>query len=217
MSDRVAQFAECFVWDLAGCSLTVPRGGKFSFTCVDKVPDLKALEQLRGRTAKLDAESHKPSRRGRTSAVIEVAAGRGRARAAFRNLSNYVTRQDAEDGNPKNDKPIGNAEKHADVFEFTITVPDNKGTLRLRVKKGSRAAKYVTIDTKEFKRLEPRGKLRASITSLCPTLPHANRYDNEFGQYYELLRSPKADRLIPKPIPSAGIEGDCNESAQISY
>ena len=217
MSDRDAQFAECFVWDLAGCSLTVPRSGKFSFTCADKVPDLKELEAIQGRNAKLDAASRKPSRRGRTSAAIEVASGRGRARAAFRNLSDYITRKDAEDGDPTNDTPIGNPEKHADVFEFIITVPDKKGTLRLRVKKGS-VNKYVTIDTKEFKKLNPKGAvLRASVTSLCPTLPHANPYDNEFGQYYELLTSAKPDRLIPRPIPSAGAEGDCNESAQISY
>jgi hypothetical protein len=217
MSDRDAQFAECFVWDLAGCSLKVPRGGKFSLTFSDVVHDLKELEAIQGRTAKLDAASRKPSRKGRTSAAIEVAAGRGNARAAFRNLSNYVTRVDAEDGDPADDQPIGDPARHADVFEFIITVPDKKGTLRLKVTKGSRT-KYVTIDTKEFKRLNPKGAvLRASVTSLCPTLPRANPYDTEFGQYYELLTKPKPDRLIPKPIPSGGAEGDCNESAVISY
>jgi hypothetical protein len=218
MSDRDAQFAECFVWDLAGCSLTVPRSGAFSFTSADKVPDLEELEAIQGRTAKLDPASRKPSRKGRTSAAIEVASGKGRARAAFRNLSDYITRKDAEDGDPDNDTPIGNPEKHADVFEFTITVPDTPGTLRLRVKKGSRPTKYVTIDTTEFKKQNPKGAvLRASVTSLCPTLPTENLYDTEFGQYYELLTKPKDDRLIPRPIPSAGIGGDCNESAQISY
>jgi len=85
------------------------------------------------------------------------------------------------------------------------------------VKKGS-VNKYVTIDTKQFKRKNPEGApLRASVTSLCPTLPHRNRYDFEFGQYYELLTSAKDNRLIPRPIPTEGEEGDCNESAQISY
>jgi hypothetical protein len=212
MSDRDAEFAECFVWELAGCSLTFPKSGKFDFTCADKVHDLKELEAIQGRSAKLDAASRKPSKKGRTSAVIEIASGKGTARAAFRNLSDYITRKDAEAGH---DKPVGNRVKHADVFEFTITVPDKKGTLRLRVKKGSQAAKHVTIDTKQFERLGPPGVLRASVTSLCPTLPHGIIYDFEFGQYYELLTSAKDDRLIPRPIPTEGEEGDCNESAQI--
>lgn len=218
MSDRDAEFAECLVWDLAGCSVTVPPVDTFSLTFDDPVPDLEELEKLQGRAAKLDPGSLKASKTGKTSAVIEVAAGAGTASASFTNMSTYVTRPDAEDGDPKNDKSKGGAEQHADVVEFVIALPAD-GILRLEVtgSKGSRSPKYVTIDAKTFKKLDPMGILRASVTSLCPTLPHAHAYDHEFGQYYELLRGPKNDRLIPKDVASAGEGGDCNDPAQITY
>jgi hypothetical protein len=55
-----------------------------------------------------------------------------------------------------------------------------------------------------------------SFSNLCSTCPRsARQFDLEFGQFFELLAEPFADRLIPI-ITHLGDE-DCNESAQMSY
>jgi hypothetical protein len=219
MSDRDAAYAECFVWDLAGCHVTVPPVDKFSLKA-DKVPDLKELEHRLKRVASLDPGSLTAKKKGQTKAVIQVAAGKGTAVAAFPNQSHYVTRPDAEDGNLDNDKPVGDPEQHADIVEFVVALPKPDVTLRLEIRgaKGSHGATdYIVIDTNQFLDLDPKGTLRATISNLCPALPGPRDYDHEFGQYYELLNSPKNDRLIPKNIPAAGADGDCNDPSKITY
>lgn len=214
MSQNEPTEAEAFVWNLAGFHVAVPKVNDFELTFQEPAHDLEMLEKLCKRTAVLSPSSLQASQDGPVSSVINVRGGVGLARAAFFNRSVYVTRIDAENG--KIDSPIGEPTSHADIVEFTLTTADDQETLPFELTNVKQSKPYIiTIKLREA--IKSGHPVVVSFTNLCAKLPGLEKFDLEFGQNYEILKSSGDDRLIPTIAPRLGEAGDCDEHAHISY
>lgn len=195
--------AELFVWDLTGCNVRVVSSGGLHLEFEDPIASLELLEKKVGRTPTFDKNNIGAGRL--VNAAIQIAGGQGSATAAFSNSVDFLTLTDAMDGNPNNDVILHHEEPAADLVQIFLA----GGTRVMEIIKGG--VKYlVTV------RLESSTSTSVSFTNLCSCIPQVERYDFEFGQYYEVLQAAYPDRLIPI-VSHLGDAADCDMMTQITY
>jgi hypothetical protein len=210
ITNNSPEFAEHLIWDLTGTTVTVPSSGGVEMTMEATVPDLGILERSRGRSGKLNKTNLQPGRE--VGATIELAGGKGRAFASFKNMGEMIRESDARDGNPLNDVPdeIFGQQQIADFVQIDVPGQDSndgRGTLALQLSGRTNGTILVEAGS---------DGAMVDFSNLCATCPRqAQDYDFEFAQYYRLLDETGPDRLILM-IDHLGDE-DCNESAQIYY
>jgi hypothetical protein len=220
-----AKVTEHLVWDLAGCDVTPEARGSLSIKPENAsvtIANLKDLESLQGRNAVLDQRNLHASPRGSVSAAIQVSAGQGTLRQVFPEICNFVPMD-------KKKPAVVSKVKLADVVDIRIDLPKGRHELKLHLRHG-RAPSLVTIQTINAAGVpSSKGTATVTFTNLCSCVPRFEKFDLEFGQYYELLKPPiqsgvgksksgaRSDRLIPDPVPHGGEVGDCNDPGFISF
>jgi hypothetical protein len=216
---------EHFVWDLSGCDVTADAHGPLTIVPENaniSIADLQQLESLQGRDAVLDQSNLRASSHGKVSAAIKLSAGNGTLRQVFPEFSDFVPLD-------KKKPPLVSQAQLADVVDMKIALAAGRNNLKIHLKNG-RASSQVTINAIDANGVpSSNGSATVTFTNLCSTVPHFEKFDLEFGQYYELLKRPaqagggkgkgatRPDRLIPQSIPKAGEGGDCNAMAFICY
>jgi hypothetical protein len=219
------QVTEHFAWDLSGCDVTPSTRGPVNIvpaTASVTIANLKELERLQGRPAVLDRKNLRGSARGSVSAAIKVSGGDAILRQVFPEFTDFVPLD-------KKRPAVVRKVQLADVVDVQIKLPKGSQEMKIRLKQG-RASSVVTIQTINASGTpSPTGSAIVTFTNLCSQIPRSERFDLEFGQYYELLKggkvssagrtrsSTRPDRLIPNPVPAGGEVGDCNEGALIPY
>lgn len=204
--------AEYFVWDLAGRTVRVQNRPIAELPASHGIADLAVLENLRSRLVNFDKAVLNGTTAGPTRAAIQL-AGTGTTGAAFPASCVFVTRTDAIAMNPTAPEFGGKPAQFADVVEFEIGLnsigPAAHLTLELTNPDGSAFSNHIVV------------KATTSVTigfsNRCASLPKSVPFDLEFGQYYELLKNPQNDRLIPKEILGGGSVGDCDRLAYFPY
>lgn len=197
---------EYFVWDLDGCVVTFAENGGMKLTYDDNtiIPSLEELEYELDRTAVLDKACLEPCEPNPIGAAIELNGGAAFASAVVPNKCDFITQTNAQDGDILNDEPILLNGKLADQVEVTLPGPKQ----RLTVSKGG-VKWYITI-------LAEKDDAIASVSNLCGSIPQNERYDFEYGQYYEVLTVKCSNRAVPI-VTHAGDTADCDLMTRIRY
>lgn len=235
--------AEMLVWDLSGFRVTydlvgavdlreTSRGAADANLPERKVLDLEHLEELRGGAKpQIAPGALRPDVRGRSSAVVEITAGRGVARPVLESPIELAKESDIlaaraaitravltgiTEG-PLTIPTIINAETKkpesavpADLVEFVVTIPGR--VLTLSFSNGSNELVGL-VTVKE--------NTTVAFSNLCCDLRAPQFQDLEFSQYYHLLKDePHPDVLIPVEVggrPQLGEGQDCDVQARLRY
>jgi hypothetical protein len=202
--------SECFVWDLSGRTVQV-RGRQIAVLPENhRIANLADLEKRKDRAAELDEASLNGSTAGKTRAAIRV-AGNGTTGVAFPSVCDFVSLPDATAGT-NNPATFGTKPAQFDDFvEFAIDVASDSPRLTLDLTKPDEAEFTSQITVKAAEPVTIGFSYRSS------TLPISPPFDLEFGQYYELLKNPPDDRLVPREIKGGGELGDCDRLGYIPY
>jgi hypothetical protein len=197
---------EYFVWDLDGCIVTFDVTGGMKLSYVDNtiIPSLEELEYTLGRTAVLDKTCLEPCEPNPIGAAIELSGGAAFASAVVPNKCDFITQTNAQDGDIFNDEPILLNGTLADQVEVRLLGPKQ----RLTVSKGG-VKWYITI-------LGGNDDSIASVSNLCGSIPQNERYDFEYGQYYEVLTVKCSNRPVPI-VTHMGDTADCDLMTRIRY
>jgi hypothetical protein len=214
---------EHFAWDLSGCDVTpVARaasplklpGGSLT------IADLADLEQREGRTAALDRKNLHASPRGHVSAAIKVSGGKVKLSQLDAEITDFVPID-------KRKPALLSGQTLADVIDVKVKLPAGKQELRIRLKNGRRTSSVIVQTINASRVPSVKGRATVTFTNLCSEIPKDEKFDLEFGQFYELLQKPRSltsgagtsrkNRLIPHPVPHLGRVGDCNDGAMIGH
>ena len=209
--DGPIEQSECFVWDLSGRTVQV-RSRQIAVLPEDHhIANLADLEKRKGRAADLDTASLNGSTAGKTRAAIRV-AGNGTPGVAFPSVCDFVSLQDVT-AKTLDPPTFGTKPTQFDDFvEFAIDVASlDPPLLTLDLTKPDEAEFTSRITVKAATPVTIGFSYRSS------TLPISPPFDLEFGQYYELLKNPPDDRLVPREIKGAGALGDCDRLGYIPY
>lgn len=209
MSYAQPDLAEHFVWNLAGYDMKVDAKGAYVFNSRAKLADMARLEAKQGRKAVLDRKNLKASARGPVAAAIRVPAGTVVAKSVWRSTYYFVPE------GTKKPWAFPDPVEHADILEVAIQLPKSSGSLRLQLTDPKGHTRSLVLNAGKLKQADT----VVSFTNLCAQLPRYSKWEEEFGQFYQLLKKrPKpALRLIPEVLPKAGEWGDCNLPSYISY
>ena len=215
--------AEHFAWDLSGCDVTPAVRSASALKVPNRrltIADLADLERLEGRTANLDRKNLHASPRGNVSAAIKVSGGRVTLGQLDTGVTDFVPID-------KKRPSVVKGKNLADVIDVKVTLPAGKQELRIRLQHGRRTSSVIVQTVNAARVPSVGGRATVTFTNLCTEIPQEEKFDLEFGQFYELLQKPRSltsgagtsrkNRLIPHPVPHLGRVGDCNDGAMIGH
>jgi hypothetical protein len=222
------QFAEHFAWDLSGYNVTPAVSGPLTVPATNgavQMANLRDLEHLQGRKAVFDRKNLRARAHGNVSATVKVSAGNMTFHQVFPERVDFVP---LDTKKPAFESGV----RLADVIDVAVKLPTGPPELKIQLRNGPRSS-VITIQTIEIQGGQPvpspNGSATVTFTNLCSRVPQSEKFDLEFGQYYELLAKPngsgsakgrsstRANRLIPKPFSDLGSGGDCNDGAIIPF
>jgi hypothetical protein len=219
VSEGPIQQAECFVWDLRGRTVQVRDRQIAELPKDHGIADLADLENRKGRTAVFDKTFLNGSTNGPASAAIRL-AGTGSTGVAFRGRCDFVSLPDAHANTPNPPTYGTTPTQFADFVEFEIGLTQMDPDQPPQSEPPQLTLEITDPDATSFNNLvvvKATTTVTIGFSNRCATLPTSPPFDFEFGPYYELLKNPPNDRLIPREIRGGGEAGDCDRLAYIPH